>query len=513
MGDFGFTLAMSIVFATGVTSGAAVTGIVAGVQAALLLAPVGLSLGVSAYAANQARKQIAPVSDINGLQSILKQAIPPQRLCLGTVTTGGALFFYKAKKPYIWMGILLAAHEVDGLDSVYIDGSQVFFDPSTGLATSTPFSDGAQQYLKASFRTGAMDQAIDTIIASDFPTMPTTFRQRGHATMVIRAHYGFGANFEAKYDDHKRIYGDQGVLQPLTRFRGAKCYDPRQPGHVLGTPATWTWSDNAAICLARFLTNQWPDTRLTDPTRLDWDMVARAADECDRWEVGNDGTTFRRHTINGVVQSTDSPYDVIENMKIAMGGHLVLDRAKIYPVVRGRRTPAGTLHMNMLLGGVEYASEPRDRELINIIKSSFVAPDREYQEVSGPVLRRADLIALDGKPREASVRGAFVEGHRRIQRIASAMLNQARIGRTLTAGATLEAMNWAPGEVYRVHLTGDALSRCNGLYELARKDWDDRMRGYRLTLIGYSDTVTDFDPLVDEQDFVLDDATLEAEAA
>jgi len=493
----------------GLTGGALAAATYIG-AAALTIGPLALSVGVAAYSQYQAKKQVAPVSDPNGLQSILKQAIPPQRLVLGTVTTGGALFFYKAKKPYIWMGILLAAHEVDGLDSVYINGHRVFFDGS-GFATSVPFNDGVNQYLKASFRSGTMSQAIDPIIAADFPTMPSTFRQRGHATLVIRAHYGFGTDFQTKYDDHKRVYGDQGVLQPLTRFRGAKCFDPRKPGVVLETPSTWTWSDNAAICLARYLTHQWPDTRLVDPARLDWDQIALAADECDRWEVGKDGTTFHRHTINGVVQSTDSPYDVIENMKVAMGGHLIMDRAKIYPVVRARRAPAGTLHMKMLLGGVEYASEPRDRELINIIKPTFIAPDREFQEVAGPVLRETDLITQDGKPREASLRGAYVEDHRRMQRIACAALKQARIGRTLTAGATLEALGWTPGKVYRVHLTGP-LERCNGLYELVSKEWDDRLRGYRLTLIGYDETVTDFDPQ-DEQDFVLDEDVLEAEAA
>lgn len=509
MPDLGFSLAASIIFATGVTSGAAVTGIIAGVNAALLLAPAALSLGASAYVTHQAKKNIAPVSDPGGIQAILKQAIPPQRLCLGTVTTGGALFLYKAEKPYIWMGILLAAHEIDGFDSVFINRNQVFFD-SNGLATSVPFNDGINQYLEASFRSGAIDQAIDPIIAADFPTMPPTFRQRGHATLVIKAHYGFGGDFEAQYKDHKRVYGDQGILQPLTRFRGAKCFDPRQGGHVIDDAMTWTWSDNAAICLTRFLTHQWPDTRLVDPDRLDWDQIAAAADECDRWEIGADGTTFHRHTVNGVVQSTDDPYDVIENMKIAMGGHLILDRAKIYPVVRGKREPQGTLHMGMLVGGVEYVSEARDRELINIIKPTFIAPDREYQEVAGPVLRRDDLITLDGKPREASLRGAFVEDHRRMQRLAKATLNQARIGRTLTAGATLEALGWTPGKVYRVHLTG-SLARCNGLYELVEKTWDDNLRGYRLALIGYDDTVTDFDPS-EELPFTLDEDVLEAEA-
>src|SRR5690606_42082877 len=109
----------------------------------------------------------------------------------------------------------------------------------------------------------------------------------------------------------------------------------------------------------------WPDTRLLDPSRIDFDAFMLAADECDRWEVAKDGETFRRHTVNGVVQSTDDPWDVIENLKIAMGGHVILERGKVYPVIRGRREPQATLHQEMITGGLEYISEPRDRELIN----------------------------------------------------------------------------------------------------------------------------------------------------
>jgi len=194
-----------------------------------------------------------------------------------------------------------------------------------------------------------------------------------------------------------------------------------------------------------------------------------------------------------------------------MGGHIILDRGKVYPIIRGRREPVATLHQDMLVGGIEYTSEPRARELVNIVKPTFIAPDREYQEVAGPVLRRNDLIAQDNKPREVSVRGAFVEDHRRMQRVASAHLNWARDGRTLTVGATLEALPWSVGKVYRVHLLG-ALARVNGVYELVSKAWDDRLRGYRLSLIGYDPDATWFDPQ-SEQEFVIDEDVLTAEAA
>jgi len=510
MPDLGASLAFSLIFATGITSGTAVTAIVTAGTLLGSVAPLALAVAGQAYAMSKFQKNIAPTNESNGLQQIIKQAIPPQRLILGRATTGGALFFYRAKRPYIWYGILLAAHEVDGFENLFLNGFQVFIDQD-GFATSMPFRDGDRRYIEVSFRRGTLDQDIDPIIARDFPDMPASFRQRGHATIVIKAHFGFGSDFEEQMEDHKRIYGDQGALQPLVRLRGARVPDLRRGGVSIGDQGSWVWSDNGALTTSRFLLHKWPDTQLLQPARLEWDQWMRAADECDRWEVSKDGTTFHRHTVNGVVQSTDDPWDVIENLKIAMGGHLILDRGRVYPVIRGKREPVATLHQDMLVGGIEYTSEPRDRELVNIVKPTFIAPDREYQEVAGPVLRREDLIAQDNKPREVSVRGAFVEDHRRMQRIASAKLNWARDGRTLSCGATTEALPWQVGKVYRVHLLG-ALARVNGVYELVSKAWDDRLRTYRLSFTGYDPQATWFDPQ-SEQDFVIDEDVLKAEAA
>lgn len=481
--------------------------------AALTLAPVGLSLGASAYQQHQMRRamqQLQAVSDPNGLQQILKQSIPAHRLILGRAAVGGALFFYEAKKPYIWYGILVAAHEIEAVESLLINGYTVFIDQD-GFATSVPFRDGDKKYIEVSIRLGDLDQAIDPIIARDFPDMPATFRQRGHATIVIKAHYGFGADFQEKDDDHKRVYGDQGLLQPILRVKGARCFDPRVPGVSLDDETTWVWSDNAAVCFGRFLVHRWVTTSLVDRSRVDWDLLARCADICDRWEPSRLDAPFRRSTVNGVIQSTDANYDVIENLLIALEGKAVLDRGKIYPVADYRKSPVGTLHMGMLADTFEYVSEARDRELVNVVKPTFVAPDREYQEVGGPVLRRADLIATDGISRERSLRGAFVEDHRRMQRKASTLLNQSRLGRSINTGSTDEAQKWNPGDVIRVHLTG-VLARANGLYELTSKDWVEGFKGFRLSLLQYDPTATDFDPQ-DEMDFVLDEDVLSAEAA
>lgn len=503
----------SIAFAVMAASslqGAAATAIFNLTFFAVQAVPVALSIGASAYQAQQQRKALAAANDGNAIKSILKQAIPPQRLVLGEALTGGPLFFYEAKPPYIWMGVLLASHECEGLQSIRVNGQDVFFGPDR-FATSAPFRDGSNIYLEASFRPGTLGQVIDPIIARDFPTMPATFRQRGHATVVIKAHYGFGATREAEDDDHKRVYGDSGRFQPLFRLRGAKVHDPRAAGQSLDDATTWTWSDNFALCLGRYLTYAWPDQMVCDPARLDWAKFAEAADDSDVWESAASGAAFRRHTVNGVIQSVEGPFDVIENMKIAGSAHVVMDRGKIFPVCRKRREPQATLHAGILRGAVEYITEPRQRDLANIVKTTFVAPNREWEEVGGPVLRRTDLIAEDGGAREMSLRGAYVETHERMQRKAATALKVARRQRFLACGATLEALDWEIGKPIRVDLPG-VMERMNGVFELIEKAWDERLLGFRLTLAEDVPDAVDFN-VTDEKPFVLDDATLEAEAA
>lgn len=476
------------------------------------LAVSAASFGVQSYLRAQAMNGLSALNNENtGIQQQIRQAIPPQRLLLGRTTTSGALFFGKYDPPYTWYGLLLASHKVDGLEKLIINNTEVFLD-GDGYATSTPYRDGSNIYLEVSFRNGDIDQAIDPIVARDFPDMPTTFRQRGHATLVVKRTHGFGANTEEKNEDYRRVWGDTSDFNPLARLRGAQVHDPRRPDSVLADPSTWTWSDNLALCMARYMTHAWPDMTLFNTARLEWDQIAAAADECDKWEVDRNGNAFRRYTANGVVQSTDNPFDVIEALKLAMNGDLVIDRGKIYPVAGAKRDPEATFHIGMLIGGFEFQRERSTDSMVNVVKTRFVSPDRNYQTVEGPVLRDAAAITADGAPFEATISLPFVEGDPRAQRLAYYTKAQARKGRSLTCGATLEARNWSVGKTYRVDLPGTAFARVNGVYKLIGKAWNPDLRGYQLSLIEDAPERFDDAPAA-EVDFTLDEDVQAAEAA
>ena len=474
---------------------------------------VAITLGSAAFQIQQQQamqRALAANNQDAGFQQAIKQAIPRQRLLIGETTTAGATFFAKSDPPYTWYGYAFAGHKVDGLQSLIINNNLVFLDED-GFATSTPFRDGSNWYIKASFRNGDIDQAIDPIIAADFPDMPSTFRQRGHATLVIKRYHGYGADINAKNEDHTRVFGDGGQFNPLARIRGALCYDPRQTGHVLSDSSTHEFSRNAFITMARAMTHKWPDMQYFDQDRLDWDKIAEGADICDKWEFDRNGIPFRRYTADGVIQSGDDPAAFLEEFRKCFDGNYNLERGKIYATAGDARLPQATFHINMMTGGFEYQPERSSATLVNTVKPQFISLDRNYQTVKGPVLKRTDLITLDNQPLEQTINLAFVEGDPRAQRHAHYTLARGRAGRSLSVGATMEARDWKVGLPYRVDLP-EPFNRVNGIYELKGKTWNANMRGYQLVFI--QDTSERFaDAPNYEQEFELDDDTLSAEAA
>lgn len=466
------------------------------------------SIGYSIHQQRQLERSLTATNSDEGLQVAIRQAIPPQRLILGTGTSSGALFFSRANAdtaPYAIFGYLLANHWCDGLEAIYLNNNRILINTATGLATSTPYYDGVTSFIEVSFRNGDIDQAIDPLLASECPDLPSTFRQRGHCTVVIKYHYGTGATAEEKRDRHTELFGQGAEPNPIFRTRGARVYDPRNPAHVLADETSYSWSDNAALCQMHYMRWKWPHIA----ERINWERVAEAADLDDKWLFTASGEAIRRHTLNGVVQSVEDASTVIGDLLSASSAKMIIDAGKIYPVPMHRKQPQGTLHLGMVKGGFQFNAAKPFSQLKNTSTVEFFDTERELKMVTGPVLKNAGQVTADGGERAQSVRLPFTERHERAQFINKRSLALSRLGRTLSVPVTIEALSWTAGKVYEVWL-GDRYSFLNGQYELVNKTWDEELAGYRLELVEYADSVNDWNPANDEQPHALDETTLEA---
>lgn len=503
-----------------ITAAEVVTGIAIGFEAAALVGTAVLAAGSVAVAAAaqsslaNAQRQSTLAGGLgisradNGLRLPVRQPIPPQRLVLGRVVTSGALLWQRSDPPFIWLMYEIASHRCGDFESLILNGVSVpLEDPGTGIlrANSAPFFNGTTRFIELSYRNGAPGQVIDPLVARDFPDMPETFRQRRSTTVVLKANYG------ASDDAHKALYGSENNFNPLFRFNGALLPDPRVPGFDPQDESTWVQSRNASLGLIRYLIHPWPNMRLVEPNEINWDLVAEAADIDDKWVGMKDGSVERNHTADGVILSIDDPLETCKALLTACDGLLINHKGKYYVLPGDRREPIGTIHQDMIAGAFEFQSESPDRNLINTVKTEFIAPDREYNTVVGPVIQYSDLIAQDGRVLETTLSLPFTEGDARAQRLGNRKLLETRQAKSLSGLFTIEARKYKAGDVVRVEFRD--FPEVNGLYQIRKTARDASLSTVQIDMVAWSNDRFEWFAPSDQKDFELDEDVLAAEAA
>ena len=425
--------ALTAFFATVVVPGITVGSL------AITLALSGASYLLQSALAPQAPKAAAD----QGQKLTVQQAVPSQRLIYGRALVGGPLFFYECKPPFLYLGIVLASHEIAGVDEFRIGDKAVSLD-ANGNATSTNFNNGTQSYVQLSIRTGTASQAIDPILAADFTELPSTFRQRGHATAVLKLRYGNDAT------DHEKYWGT-GSPKPYFLVKGMKVYDPRKASHSTSDPTTWEWSDNSSLCLAHYLTFSKGCNRPW--TAIDTASLAKSASDDDQQIQLLSGAFESRYSINGVVDTTAEPASVVLDMLTSNLGRLIW-RDGSYTFISGvPRDAVWTLNDDSARGSMDARYTRPSRELVNTVRTTFTSPEREYQTANGPVLINAAYLAADGEAHEISITLPFTATHTRAQRIAKATMERARLGKLITRRESIEAIRLSAADIINIEST------------------------------------------------------------
>ena len=434
-----------------------------------------------------------------GERLVTRQAIPPQRMILGRALVGGPLFFLENRAPYLYFGILLAGHEIDAVEDVRIGTTQVFLDIN-GNATSTPFRDGGAVYLQVSVREGTANQTIDPILSQDFAELPANYRQRGIATAVCKMDYG------ADRDAHEALWGTQ-LPAPKFFVRGIKAYDPRNTSHDRDDPATWTWTDNAALLQAFWMTHK-------KGLNYSWDQIGipaliKAADICDEQVTLKNGGTEKRYTINGVIILDGQEGDVLERLLTASAGKVVWRDGQYHIIAGAYEAPqVPTLNEDMARGSIQVTHEtPRD-DLINTVRTVITPPEVEYRTAAGPTVQIASYLAADGQERAAQLQLPFTNSHTMAQRLGKIAIEQSRRGRTVTRRHSVRALPIAAGDTVNLHYP--TLPFVNGTYEAVEVRLEDDLTEPVIQLRQTDAAIWAWDPLTDERDFVIAPTDLEA---
>lgn len=120
-------------------------------------------------------------------------------------------------------------------------------------------------------------------------------------------------------------------------IRGKKVYDPRLAGspggHVFGNPATYSYSNNPALCLADLITS----TTYGLGQEVDWDSFVALANYCDE-VVGTPPNTEKRRTVGLVIDRQQPTEQWVETLRSYAGCWLTWSNGKRKAVIDSART-------------------------------------------------------------------------------------------------------------------------------------------------------------------------------
>ena len=448
----------------------------------------------------------------------IRQAIPYIRIILGEAVTGGVYCFHQASRvgsavipesgdkggAYLVSQFLLASHACHSVDWVKLGEYETFPD-SAGFTTNPQFIRPAPAlnnsnfpYVAQSVRLGSNDQAIDPIIARNFPDMPADFRQVGHTTVTMEYYYGHNSEV------HSEVYGTNVEIKPRFKVKGLKVYDPRDSFQDPNRPETWVWTRNAALNMVGLLVNR-DFTRNLTYDNFDMGALREAATICDQTFKDRNGLAIPKYTIDGVITTNENQLDIIESMILAMFGKLTWQYDKYFITAGveydGHHEPAMTITEDDLLEGFEYNVGLPSREIINSIKGRFITTETEAQIAESPIIQNDGDILADGQVNQKTLNLRFTTGSARAQRLMRLILNQARLQRKLVIRVPKKILQCLAGDIIRFESkTFDFLQ---GEYMIDSIKGNDDFVSFSVELSEYDPDVFNYDAKTQEKELIL----------
>lgn len=335
-----------------------------------------------------------------GIQQEYAGGVEPRRIVYGQIRTSGMNVIPPwtsgESNKMLHQVLAVAGHEIDSIPNVYLANTDI---PAASIGSITGAqTDGAvttgdyanvvniRRYL------GTSTQTVDYILTTAFPSAWTSnHRGRGVAYAAIQ----FAYNAE-KYQNGK----------PPVEFlvKGKKVYDPRLDSTNGGTgtqrytdSTTWTWSQNPALCLADYLVDNRLGLGDDAATRIDWALVAAAANICDELVNLPGSTTQKRYTCNVVLDCTDRYEDNISTLCTAMLGHCYYRGGKWRMYAGAWAASQFTLTADDFTGEFALTTEIPRREKYNAVRTQILDAAQNYRQTEAPAALNATYETADGE--------------------------------------------------------------------------------------------------------------------
>ncbi len=528
---------------------------------AILIAVATTALGYLSYFLSPDPPDLSSLAQRTqkGRTSQFLEPVAERELVYGEVRKSGPLIFVGTtdggeageENRYLHMVIALANHEVEAIDTLWIDDYEITAEMLSdaggeGATTAGFYTDGRVRVYKL---LGAEDQAANTQLVSAFTEWTTDHRLRGVAYIYVRLRFDFPTN--AATNKFPR-----GIPNVSVTLRGKKVYDPRT--------AQTIYSDNPALCLYDYLTTLEEDGGCGfDSSEINEDFLIAAANICDQYvdvtdyplelssvDTTNDlfavdennlffqrgdrvqvtstgslptgisavtdyyvipwnahgerrnGVRFKlatsrdnalastaiditgagsgtitvtkkgepRYTCNGVVSTSRSPFDNINDMLTSMGGRAIHigDTWKLYAAAYN--TPLLEINENNIRSsGINISTKHSRKDRFNAVKGTFVDSTQLGVVTDYPSVTNATYQAQDLNRRiYAEYDLPFTTRPHTCQRLAKILLERHRQEIQVSCPIDLIGLRYEPNQT--LYLTNDKFGWSSKEFEIL--DWN-----------------------------------------
>lgn len=382
----------------------------------------------------------AKASKVLGKDVASLEAAGNWQVIYGETRVGGNITFAHVNNnnQYLHLVVTVAAHEIESVEKIYLDGQEVIFGASPDPNWSTGIKD---------LKTGQIRDATNKVyrIVNDGtpsnPAIPELVanvpeKWTSYHTQSGRAHVYIVLVWDA-------ILFPNGLPKISFLVRGKKCYDPRT--------ATTAWTQNAALIIADYLRNTEYGMGCA-VSELEYatgkaGSFYDAADVCDENVNLLAGGTEDRYTINGSFVVGQSHQAIIEELCSAMAGSVTYSAGKWKCWPAKWREPEISLSEGDILSDLKIITKISKRDSFNAVKGTFISPASYYEETDFPAVRNSYYKSQDNNEEIfEEIQLPFTQSAATCQRIAKIELERIRQPITVELTAKLKAYQVEAGE-------------------------------------------------------------------
>lgn len=388
------------------------------------------------------RLRAAKIAAVNGKEITNITPTAEWQIIYGHYRVGGTITYLRADvntREWLYLVVTVAAHEVEAIDTLWLDNEQVIFD-ANGLSTHflrengqlypTP---GAVQWHRS---LGGDDQPANSLMANADPSFwSANHRQRGHA------HVGLILRFDP-------IIFPNGIPNIEFFVRGKKVFDPASQTNI--------FSENGALIIADLLRNGRHGFGIPDGTidLTNTGPLKVAADTCAELVQGVE-TLHPRYSINAAYKTSESITSTIEAFQVCTGGTVFQAEGK-WRVEPGRWTePVLSITEDDILSPINIRSETPREERFNSVRGTHVGLNFDYEEVEFPAYVNPAYVAQDGGRIFEDIDFPYVRYHEACQRLGKLMVEENRAGLMVDFLCTLKAYKAIPRD--RITITNSRM--------------------------------------------------------